>query len=518
MRKSRTLYATILCVLILWGGALYGLTLDSQQVTDPEIREQLARDATLVPMEKGALFVPFLVDSQREPTYAVYRGEEFITDAEPGKRVALDPGTYVLYIGSGPLDTRMVFYATLKPERVTVVMPLWSALIVRVIDAYNNPLREGYQVTEEESKLYYGTGTGADETRGEKPIIWLFKPGLFRVAKRGEAPDSYRNFVTVRLVERTAATVLLIFDEKTRQLLGGGEVTGDEQMTEKGNWDIRLLLSGNLSFVNNGYFTGDTADQNTLALGSALNFGATYDDGDWLYNARLDLFEDFMLKDDKILRNTRDMAKFDTSVIYRLRKWVGPYLSTRVNTRFFFDHRDYSATGDTYVGVERDGRRWTMPADDILISKTGSPTLIQEGGGLNFEYRWGTLLFLTARAGYGFKQDIAPFYYDESNDDGATPEKELRRIDPFSYSHGPEFTVYLTLMPFSFVELKEEFVSLVTVEEPEDTYFSSETTLSFWISSFATIQYLFQVERQPFITKDIRAYHAVTVQLFYRVF
>ncbi len=518
MRENRTLYATILCVLILWGGALYGLTLDSQQVTDPEIREQLARDTTLVPMEKGALFVPFLVDSQREPTYAVYRGEEFITDAEPGKRVALDPGTYVVYIGSGPLDTRMVFYVTLKPERVTVVMPLWSALIVRVIDAYNNPLREGYQITEEESKLYHGAGTGTDETRGEKPVIWLFKPGLFRVAKRGEAPDSYRNFVTVRLVERQAATVLLIFDEKTRQLLGGGEVTGDEQATEKGNWDLRLLLSGNMSFINNGDFKGSTPDQNSLTLGSALNFGATYDDGDWLYNARLDLFEDFMLQDKERIENTRDLAKFDTSVVYRLRKWVGPYISTRLTTQFFFDYRDYSATGHTYVGVERDGRRWTMPADDILISKTGSPTTIQEGVGLNFEYRWGNLFFITARTGYGFKQDIAPFYYDDSSDDGATPEKEVFRIDPFSYSHGPEFTVYFTLMPFSFVELKEEFVSLVTIEEPKNSYFRSETTVSFWISSFATIQYYFQVERQPFLSAEIDANHIITVQLFYRVF
>lgn len=517
MVKSSRAAASFL-FLLLCAFPLGALTLDAQQVKDPQIREQLARDATLVPMEKGAVFVPWLVDSQREPTFAVYRGEEFITDAETGRRVVLDPGDYVLYIGSGPLDTRIVFYVTVRPERVTVVMPVWGALVVQVVDAYRNPLREGYQISDEETKLYYGAGTGTDETLGEKPLIWILRPGLYRVSKKGEAPDSYRNFVTVRLIEKHASTVLLVFDEKTHQLLGGGEVAGDEQMTQKGNWDLRLLLSGSLSFTNSGYMTEGAVAENALAIGSALNAAALYDDDDWLYSARLDLFEDLMMQDNRKVRNTRDMVKFDTSVIYRIEKWVGPYLSSRLNTRLFFDYRDYSKTGLTYVGVERDGRRWQMRPGDILIAKTGSPTTVQEGLGFNFEYRWGTLFFLTARAGYGLKQDIAPFYYDESHDDPATPEYEIVRIDPFNFSHGPEFSVYFTLMPLSFLEIKEDFISLLPVEHPSQTYFSAETTVSFWISSFATIQYLFWIERQPFISQDIRGYHAVTVQLFYRVF
>jgi len=515
---SNALRRTLFLVLLIGAGqAGHALTLDAQQASDPVIREQLTRDPTLVPMEKGALFVPWLVDSQREPTYAVFRGEEFLTDAEPGRRLLLDPGSYVVYIGSGPLDTRMVFYVTVKPERTTVLVPTWSALVVRVIDSFDNPLREGYQITEEETKLYIGAGVGVDESRGEKPLIWILRPGLYRVAKRGEAPDSYRNFITVRLVERRAATVLLIFDEKTRQLLGGGETSERERMTARGNWDLKLLLSGNLSFTNSGYFV-EKEKTNALAIGSALNFGALYDDNEWLFNTRLDLFEDFMLRDEERIRNTRDQVKFDTSLIYRFARWVGPYVAGRLTTRFFFDYRDYSGTGDTYVMVERDGSRWHPDPTDILIAKTGSPTVAQEGIGMNFEYRHGNLFFITARSGYGAKQDIAPFYYDESRDDPDTPEREIRRIDVFTYSHGPEFSVYFSLMPVSFLELREDFLSLVPVQAPDEASFTSETTVSLWISSFATIQYYFKAERQPFISREVKGYHTVTVQLFYRVF
>jgi len=515
--KNGNIFFVVLSCFVTVSHSLWALTLDAQQVRDSSIREQLARDSTLVPMEKGALFVPWIVDSQREPTYAVYRGEEFVTDAEPGRRLILDPGSYIVYIGSGPLDTRMVFYVAVKPERVTVVIPTWSALEVRVTDEFNTPLREGYQITEEETKLYIGSGTGVDESRGEKPLIWILRPGLYRIAKRGESPDSYRNFVTVRLVEHRATTVLLIFDEKTRQLLGGGEVAGKERVTEKGNWDLTLLLSGNLSFTNSGYFV-EREKVNALALGSAVAFGSLYDDNEWLFNTRLDLFEDFMLQDEERIRNTRDQVKFDTSLIYRITRWLGPYVAGRLTTRFFFDYRDYTATGETYVGVERDGRRWTMNPAKILISKTGSPTTIQEGVGMNAEYRHGTLFFVTGRVGYGAKEDIAPFYYDESRDDSATPEKELYRIAPLTYSHGPEFSLYFSFMPFSFVELREDFISLVPVQSPRDTSFTSETTLSFWISSFATVQYYFRAERQPFISREVKGSHVVTVQIFYRVF
>ncbi len=516
---NRNFLRGVLLFVLLLGSVriAHALSLDAQQVVDPIILEQLARDETLVSMEKGALFVPWLVDSQREPTYAVFRGEDFLTDAEPGRRLILDPGSYVVYIGSGPLDTRMVFYVTIKPERTTVLIPTWSALVVRVIDSFDNPLREGYQITEEETKLYIGAGFGVDESRGEKPLIWVLRPGLYRIAKRGEAPDSYRNFVTVRLVERRAATVLLVFDEKTRQLLGGGETSEGSRWTEKGNWDLKLLLSGNLSFTNSGYFV-EKEKVNALTLGSAINFGALYDDTTWLFNVRLDLFEDFMLQDEERIRNTRDQVKFDTSLIYRIARWVGPYVAGRLTTRFFFDYRNYSGTGEDYVMVERDGNRWSPDPSDILIAKTGSPTVVQEGVGMNFEYRYGNLFFVTARAGYGSKQDIAPFYYDESRDDTDTPEREIRRIDSFTYSHGPEFSVYFSLMPVSFLELREDFLSLVPVQSPEDTSFTSETTVSLWISSFATIQYYFKAERQPFISREVKGYHTVTVQLFYRVF
>lgn len=67
---------------------------------DPEL--QLAKDPTLVPMGKGAIFVPYLVDSQREPRFSIYKNGFFVKDAEPGRRISLNPGKYEVHLGSGP--------------------------------------------------------------------------------------------------------------------------------------------------------------------------------------------------------------------------------------------------------------------------------------------------------------------------------------------------------------------------------------------------------------------------------
>lgn len=514
------------CLLIIISLFLFRIAYPADTIS-ADIQKQLDMDMTLIPMGKGALFVPYILDSQREPTYTIFKENEYVTDAEPGKRVPLNPGKYTIYVGSGPLDLRSKMDVSIDLERVTAVSPVWSALVINVYDENSNALRESYQIISEETKLTIGFGVGADETLGEKAQIWILKPGLYRLMKKGESPDSFRNFVTVRTTENKASAAVLYFDDKTRQVLGGGEVSGEKGGYVIKNWVFKAVLSGVFSFTNQGYFDSDQKAVNSLSLGSSFNGSIIFDKNNYLFTNKMEIYESFLMQENRKILNNRDLFKFDSLFMYRFVKWMGPYVSTRLKSRLFWSYQDFSRIGDDVdlVAVERDGTRNILDKSRLtVLTKSFSPTTVQEGVGINMEYRHGNIFYIAGRAGYGFKQDIAPYYYDDSSEaysvsyrDFAIRIKEIKRVTPFQQTNGPEFSLYFSVMPFSFIELKEDFISLLPINNYKQTYFSSESTVSVWISSFASIQYYFYLERQPSLSTNISSYHALTVQLFLKL-
>ena len=97
---------------------------DLREITDKKILDQIEQDPTITPMEKGVLFVPALVDLDREPQYTIFQDDQYIMDANPGKRVPLTPGDYYIYVGSGQIDNQMKVDVHIENERITVVKPL----------------------------------------------------------------------------------------------------------------------------------------------------------------------------------------------------------------------------------------------------------------------------------------------------------------------------------------------------------------------------------------------------------
>lgn len=494
---------------------------DISEISDEFILKQLSEDPTLVPMEMGALFVPYIFDSTLEPKYAIFKKDKFLQDAHPGKRVPLFPGKYIIYVGSTPNDYQQKINVFIEKERVTVVKPTWSAIIVETIDQYNNDIKESYQIINEKSKIQIGSGTGADILRGEKDQVWILKPGLYRIAKKGESPYSLKNFVTARTVEGELSRVQMIFEDKTRAVLGGGEVINElEDRTYTGNWSFKGTISANFALVNTGYVSGEKGSTNDFTLGSNINLNIIYDNESFLFINRLEINEQFQKFDKEKLKFLKDMAKFESSLIYRINEYFGPYVSARVRTPFFYKYfktpeNSKNLEEERVTVVERDESETVLPDNSVFTySKSFSTTTIQEGIGLNTSYSYGNIFQFTGRVGWGFRQDINPFAYDVSK---LADDKKIARIEYFNNSYGPEFYVYLSVFPLSFLQLKEEFDALLPVDNVKAFSFLSKTSAYVWISSFAAIQYEFILEKSPVAldTTTITSEHQLTVQVYY---
>ncbi len=504
---------------------LFAKIVDKDNLKNKQIITQLKKDETLIPLEKGAIFVPWIVSKKNEPKFTIFQKKHFIKDAEVGKRIVLEPGKYTLFIGSGPIDLRTKISVTVNKERVSVVIPSWSAIIVRILDEYNNFLRKGYQIYLEKSKLNIGRGISVDEIRGEKPKIWILKPGLYRIAKRGESPDSSKNFVTVRTVAGHLSNVDLIFDTNTNQLSGGGEIFKYENETEndeENTWTYHAIFAGNFAFNNSGYLNNSVDDTNTYSMGTTINILLKYDSPDYLFINKIESFEQFQKSKDTFVIFTRDIFQLDSSFIYRLNEYFGPYIS--VTTRSSFFNQLYKVSSDentkTFAVDENGNKTLLKPDSDFTFKKSFSPTTLKESIGINFRYLYGTIFKIDARAGWGFKQDFAPHYYDISQSETTLndfTEKDLKQQPYFQQSYGPDFSVSTSLTPFSFLEISEDFTALFPINNDENVFFSSRTTTSLWISNFAAIQYEFLIEKNA-LSLFTQKNHLLTVQLFYKLF
>ncbi len=515
MFQKNNLLFTWLFLILLWNSLYAQYTKESY--IDESITEQLSKDETFLPMEKGAVFVPYIFDSQREPLYTIFSGSKFIKDAHPGERVILDPGEYILYIGSGPLDSRLKKKIVVEKERITVIKPEWSALIIRTVDEFNTGIRQGFQIINEESKIVLATGSGADEAKGEKASIWIVMPGLYRITTRDESPDSTSNFVTVRTIENHLSDVRLVFqDDTSNTILGGGEVISDLATSgDTEGWSLRALITGNFSY-NQSYKS--SVDTSSYSFGSNFNGVAIYDTSSYYFRTKLDVYENFMKDENDNFASTRDLLRLQTIGVKRLGNIFGLYLSLQADTNIFGHKKDFGS--DTALKViENDGSfKIINDGDDFKYDSSFSPLVLQEGVGLNLDFKYGHNISLTARTGWGFKQNIFHNSYDIERDTVATPEYEIYRVKTLKDTMGPEFNLLLIVMPFSFIEFQEEFVSLVPIEDTSAYYYRSETTVSLWISSFVRMQYYFSIKRDVTVSEEAEREQALMIQFYYNFF
>jgi hypothetical protein len=107
----------------------------------PTAEEQLAADTTAVPPGSGAVFVPAMTNGADEPETLVYQGEKRVASGQNGKRIVLAPGSYILRMGSSPLNQMMSVPVEVAAGNTKLVPVTWGGIIIEVVDKNNVPHR-----------------------------------------------------------------------------------------------------------------------------------------------------------------------------------------------------------------------------------------------------------------------------------------------------------------------------------------------------------------------------------------
>ncbi|MEZ4241652.1 MAG: hypothetical protein R3F59_36995 [Myxococcota bacterium] len=420
--------------------------------TEPSPEEQLEADRTVIPIGKGAVFVPSITGPLNEPPVILVDAEDDeVIDIPTGQRVLVDPGRYVVIVSSGtPMQGVGTSIEVFEGE--TTMAPVhWGALRIEVTDDHRVPHRGSYELINATTREPYGTGFGADTLQGESLMTWLLPPGVYRIVKPGSNYRALRDFATVYVPEAGFVRYRLVLDPDTGEFQGSGVLMPDEfgsPSDRDHRWFSSLVLGAVGSLAQ---------QQNVVGVNNQLTVaGSLFVDGQVAYNVRKHSVTTLLQVEEGAsqirpqeslplpLVKTRDRLRLDGLYTFYAKPWLGPYARVTGETQAFGTR--VLVTEDTTIGrTWADGSQTEeiVPANQqFFVANAWAPTLMRQGGGLNTRFvnnRWVTLNF---RVGLGLRQNLyAGAWVIE--DQPRTPEIEYRQVDSFN-QEGVEGTIIAT--------------------------------------------------------------------------
>lgn len=405
MRLVRLGIAVLAAALGVHGSAV------SQESTwaSPSIEIQLQMDDVIVPVGKGAVFVPSMTDPDNEPVCGVLSNGRIVQDSKTGHRIPLAPGTYTVVYGSGTKDQMMQKTVKVMEGSTTVVKPDWAGLVIEVINQSRAEIREYYELLDLATGVSYGIGQGIEEGLDEKLRTWILPQGAYKIVKPGDNINTVTNFGTIRLLPGELVHTNLVVDSKASSFLGFGRVSDVRQGPKLNRkWETRSELSGN-ALLN-------YAPSSVTGLESNTNFTATVQ---WLTDARYEwrnhivpvwsnIEEGLSLQGKSDLRKYIDRAEIRVTYIYRLTDYINPYLRFGAETSFFkTSHRFENPTTYTELDARGDTLRVVQGADRINLAGALSPISFKQGLGVTSTLIKSVPVNFNLRSGYGARQTFS---------------------------------------------------------------------------------------------------------------
>jgi len=491
----------------------------------PAPRVQMEMDSDLIPVGKGAVFVPAMTDPAGEPPYLIISGGEEVARTPTGSKTILAPGKYTVLVGSGVEDQMLVHPVEVFEGHCLLIQPDWSGLLVRVVDQHGVQIRGVYEVFALPGGEDFGLGLGADETRGETLRTWLLKPGRYMIVRSGETPRARTDFLTVRLVPGELAHFTLVQDEEGR-FLGGGVVDFGEGKTEYQNWRLGLIIGGDMLWNRNDNVAGRDFG-NSITLNAFLDWSMRYLDPNHLIYMRLQVDEGQTAQPGQDLQKTIDEVDLDAIYTYRLLSWLGPYVRFGLDTNLFPGWKDFELSNQQVAVVDNGMVTDLFRTNELRLADSFDPLELKEGAGASFDLSPHLILDLHLRLGFGARQYLTQSLLaarEHRSDDLVAQCQDVNvkcynRVDP-SNLIGLEATLIASARLTRWLMIDTELDSLIpffSSEETNDPVINWKNTISLRLVSFASLAYVIRLDYDKQLSEFIQAEQRILLRFTFDI-
>jgi len=371
--------------------------------TAPDIEEQMNQDEAFIGMGQGAIFVPRFTESRLEPEFKAvkmdtlskeYENKEWL--GKHGQRLVVPHGTYMVIMGSGNADNKFVYEVEVEEGKTALVPPNWGGLVINTINQDGEFVSESYEIFEVYSGKSYGRGFGLTQERQNDLKTWILPPQIYRISRSGENASSILNYITVQVNPGELSNVELVFEDSTGRLVAGGVHKMRINTAKNSYWTQGLRLGGSAS-----YTTLLTASEQKSSAWNALGdlrWRALYNRTKIFWLTELYTRENMQwLSEDKKESQwsiAQDLLQFQSSVVYRIFDWIGPYMRVNAKTHIFPEYYWIEDSLDISKG------------EKIRTSSSFDPLRIGEGVGLNLQTIVSNAADLSAQTGFAARQTI----------------------------------------------------------------------------------------------------------------
>ena len=475
----------------------------------PDAATQAAAATTAIPPGAGAILVPSMSGPDSEPQALVFRGDEQVASGPNGARIVVEPGAYLVRVGSGPVSQMVTVPVDVQGGATTVVPVRWGGLRIEVVDERNLPHRGLYELIRVADRQPYTVGFGADTLQGERLLTLLMPPGLYRIVQSGSTYRARTDFATVLVPEGGLVHYRLVINPASGQFRGAGVVTPDElgvapdvsswEAPEASPWNRRYAIGLSAPFTSTRNVIGAS---NETSFGTDLFFDnyVTYQRDRDLFSSVLELESGFSkvrpeASAARPWQKTHDRLRSDVLYSRFLNARVGPYARFGLRTGLF--ESNTLVTEDTLISRQFvDGRRelTIVPANSTFPTGDAfSPPEFREGIGLNTRLLRGRAVRLDWRVGAGFRQNrfAGAFFLD---DDETTPELEYVEATNF-HETGLETTLVATVR-YRFLLYNTTLDLFSDIAAPEPTI-DWRSTLSWRLTPELSLDYKVDLLRLP---------------------
>ena len=476
------------------------------------VQSQLDRDTTLVPFGKGAIFVPAMTNPLDEPPISVYAADQKVAEATTGKRIVLSPGTYEVRLGSGAVEQRQSYQASVREQFTTVIPISWAGLSVHVVDEQFGNLRSSYEIIRVRDREYVGVGFGTDEQAGEPVTTWILEPGLYKIVRVGDNYRARRDFATVRLVGRQHTHFLLVLDPETGEFQGGGEVPEEDLFRPQKGFFGSLILGGDVSFTTRSNAPVSGQDGLSFQLRGFLDNRMSVEVFGNPLVLQLQIEQVWAKVTSQPFQKLNDRVDLDALYIYRWKKWIGPYVRLGAETnlfptiRFFDDPELVERRGVNESPATPDnvmGRR----QESIEISPAAGLVSLKEGGGLNVRLFRAVFAEVNVRTGLGGRHRLTRDLFVE---EGRVREPE-RDQDTLVFREvgsdnqfGIETTVLAVARITRWVVFNLEVDTLLPFTSFEETLLDLEASVALKLTRFLSVRWVTRFIRDRAIQPEDR--------------
>jgi hypothetical protein len=375
----------------------------------PSVHEQLARDPVLVPLGKGAIFIPTFSEPRREPEIAVFDSAgDLVATGQAGTRILLDSGSYEIRLGSGASGRRLRKVVHVDEGRTATVFPDWGGLLVETLSETGEYLDGQYDLIRMGDWVNYGRGQGYKEERLQDIEVWILPPGLYRISRVGESYNSLRNYITVQVNPGELHSVEVVFaQDGSNNIIAGGTKSLNTRARAGRYWSYGLRAGGNANFTR----TVDAADEATQSLlfSTDVRLRARYDRAAFFGITELFAQNGFSKTEGQPFATTTDNLQLRSTWVRRLNNWIGPYVRGQVSTHLF----PTEANVDTAFVTRTDGTVDTIATDGTFEwQPPGFPLYLAEGAGANIEWLSRYEIEVSTQLGLAARQKIARGDYE----------------------------------------------------------------------------------------------------------